>query len=156
MAEYYLRKLPGGTLVPVTDQDSERLQSIRNGALVKAEITQPRNGPFLSKFICMCSYAFNFWEPDLFEEKGLVPVKDFDSFRKDVTILAGFRDAVVDIRGNVKFVAKSISFAKMEEDEFQQVYKAVFSVLWRLVLSKVPNMSEQEAHNAINQLAEFA
>lgn len=155
MAEYYLRKLPGGTLIPATEQDAERLQSVKNGSLVKAEIKVPRNERFLSKFIMMLSYAFNFWEPELPEKNGIIPVRDFDSFRKDITILAGFREAVVDIRGNVKWVAKSISFAKMEEEEFAQVYKAVFAVLWRLILSKVPNMTEQEAHNAIEAMGSF-
>lgn len=46
---------------------------------------------------------------------------------------------------------KSINFNAMGQDEFNVFYKRAFNVVWNMILSKTFN-SEQEAHNAINQL----
>ncbi|HBX8312855.1 TPA: DUF1367 family protein, partial [Klebsiella pneumoniae] len=50
---------------------------------------------------------------------------------------------------------RSISFASMDECEFQELYKASLDVLWRWILSRSFN-SLQEAENAANQLLSFA
>jgi len=148
-------KMPGGMLRPAFDADVEALEKIKNGRLVRAKIEQPRNQKFLAKFHVMIDFAFDYWEPVLDPVNNIVPVKDRETFREQVTIMAGYREAVMGIKG-VRWKARSIAFGSMEEDEFNSVYKAVFSVLWQVALSKVPNMQEAEAHNLINQLSSFA
>lgn len=150
-----LIKQAGGILRPAFDADVEALERVKTGKLVKAKIEQPRNAAYLSKFHVMIDFAFQYWEPSLDPVNGIVPIKDREKFREDVTILAGFREAVMGLKG-VRWRARSISFAAMEEDEFNSVYKAVFGVLWTKVLQQVPNMTEAEAHNLINQMASFA
>lgn len=80
--------------------------------------------------------------------------KDFDAFRRWVTMEAGFYDLRQSPAGIVK-VPASISFARMSEDEFDGVYKAVFNTLWRFVLSSIFK-DEAEAHSAVQQLMGFA
>lgn len=153
--EYQLRKMPGPILIPMNDADSERLNAVKNGALMLADIRQPRNGAFHSKYFAMLNFAYQYFEPEPIELHGMTAEKNFERFRKDAQIMAGFRTLVVNIKGEARYESESISFASMDEGRFHEIYNAVFGVLWRLVLSKVPNMTDTEAHNAINAMAEF-
>lgn len=82
------------------------------------------------------------------------PEKNFDQFREDVTILSGHYESFYRIDGSVQIKAKSISFARMDDQDFQEVYKAVFNVLWKMVLSKT-GMEYQQIENILNQMLEF-
>ena len=89
------------------------------------------------------------------ERKGQIEniQRAFDPFRYDVIEQAGYYDVVSIPSGVTKRVARSISFAKMEQLEFDQLYKSVFNVLWRFVLSRVfkdENNAEQAAINMLN------
>lgn len=79
--------------------------------------------------------------------------KDFEGFRRWVTLEAGYYTLIQTPAGITKTPA-SISFAKMTEEEFQGLYKSVFNVLWRVVLSGV-FANEQQAENAVNQMLGF-
>ncbi len=157
MAELQLVKQPGGILRPANQSDADALAKIGNGRLVHADIKQPRNPLFHRKLFALLNLAFEYWQPEraIDDKTGIAPEKNFDRFRKDVLILAGFRTMVVNVRNEVRYEAQSISFASMDDTEFHRVYRAVFGVCWRLVLSKVPNMTEQEAERVINNLLAF-
>jgi len=152
---YQLRKMPGPILIPMHDEDSEKLNNVKNGALMLAEITQPRNPRFHKLFFAMLNFVYQYWEPVSAKIGDIEAEKNFERFRKDLLVLAGFRTAVVNIKGEARYEAKSISFGSMDDTEFHEVYRQVFAVGWRLILSKVPNMTENEANNAINAMAEF-
>lgn len=53
-----------------------------------------------------------------------------------MTIQAGHYDAIKLPDGTLQKHPRSISFANMDEIEFQQLYKAALDVLWRWILSK--------------------
>lgn len=80
--------------------------------------------------------------------------KSFDAFRKSVLIESGMFNYVVTPRGVIK-EAVSISFAKMGEEKFKEVYKAVFNTVWNMVLSKSFD-SEEQVQDAINKCLDFA
>ena len=86
-------------------------------------------------------------------EKFTAVEKDFEGFRRWVTLEAGYYTLIQTPVGITKTPA-SISFAKMTEEEFQGLYKSVFTVLWRVVLAGVFE-NEQQAENAVNQLLSF-
>jgi hypothetical protein len=147
-----------GSLRPANQTDADKLAKVKQGALVLADIRQPRNSRYHRKFMAMLDMAFDYWEPGEVTLPDGVKIeagKDFDRFRKDVTILAGFRHPVVNIKGEVRYEADSISFSSMDEGRFNEVYKAVFGVCWRLVLRKIPGMTESVAENTINQMMAF-
>ena len=79
--------------------------------------------------------------------------KAFEPFRKWLIVEAGYFDETHVPNGTVK-EAKSISFAKMEDIEFSQLYKSVFDVCWRFVLSRVFKC-ENEAEEAAVSLLNF-
>lgn len=71
------------------------------------------------------------------------------AFRKEVMVKAGYYDLVSTPEGPAR-VAKSISFGSMDNDQFAEVYKACFNVLWSEVLNTVFE-SEGDAEAAVNQ-----
>lgn len=82
-------------------------------------------------------------------------LKSFDAYRDWVTIQAGFYTEHVYPDGSSNRRAKSISFAKMDELEFQQLYKSVLNVLWNYILFR-KFKTVTEAENVAMQLLEFA
>lgn len=86
---------------------------------------------------------------------GISLCKSFDAYRAQVTIQAGHYDAIKLPDGTLQKHPRSISFANMDEIEFQQLYKAALDVLWRWILSKAFR-DRGEAENAAAQLMSFA
>ena len=136
-------KLPGGHLVPASDQDKELVDKIKAGTVVKFKFTRMRNYQFFRKWWALVNFAYDYWEPpELPEEperkwkKPVTPEKDIDRFRKDVTILAGYYDAFYRIDGSVRIEAKSISFSNMSQDEFEKLYSATIDVVLKHVCTQ--------------------
>lgn len=78
--------------------------------------------------------------------------KSFQAFRNFITVEAGFYDVVITPAGPRK-EPKSWSFAKMDEDTFQELYKAIFGVCWSLVLEQrfeSPEAAEAAAEQLLN------
>lgn len=117
---------------------------------------RPRNGKVHRKFFAMLNYAFQHWEPARARKrltyKGLPIEKNFDAFREQVTILAGFYEASYDLKGRVKLKAKSIAYDKMDDDEFVRLYEAVFDVLMKHVFI---NHTREDLREVIAKLEEF-
>ena len=80
--------------------------------------------------------------------------KSFDAYRAWVIVEAGHYDAIQLPDGTLRKHPRSIAFASMDEQEFQQLYRAALDVLWRWILSRAFR-SEAEAENAASQLLHF-
>ncbi|MNG60928.1 hypothetical protein D3C81_18090 [compost metagenome] len=81
--------------------------------------------------------------------------KSFEAFRAWVTIQAGFYVEFIMPDGTTRKEPKSISFAKMDDIEFGEFYKAVLDVLWNYILFRTfPD--QQSAENAAAQLMGYA
>lgn len=78
----------------------------------------------------------------------------FDPFWEDMVVQAGYYDEV-RVPSGIKKVRRSISFAKMDQIEFNSLYAAVFNVCWRFVLSR-SFKSEAEAQDAAEQLLSYS
>lgn len=114
----------------------KRILDLGVGEFAVIEMRIPRNPRFHRKFFALLNVGFEAWEPPRKRKtyKGMAVTKNFDQFREDVTILAGFYEQSFDLDGRMKLRAKSISFANMEEPEFEQLYSAVADVLLAKVL----------------------
>lgn len=130
----YLRKLPGGIMRPDDEPSIEALKTIAVGAVISVEWKQPRNYKFHKKFFAMLKVGFDAWEPAELDYKGHPVQKNFDRFREDVIIAAGFGEIVYNLRGEARARAKSISFGAMSQEEFDRLYNAVAEVLLQRVL----------------------
>ncbi len=141
----------GTRLYPADAIAEEMLHGIPDGP-VMADITRPRNPAFHRKAFAMLRYAFDNWEPSVGEYKGQAVEKSFERFRDDITILAGYGRPVVNIRGDVRIEAKSLSYASMDGTEFEAWYNAVINVLLRTVFT---GRSEEQLEKEINQFMSF-
>lgn len=85
---------------------------------------------------------------------GISLCKSFDAYRAWVTIESGHFDTIQLPDGTLRRHPRSISFASMDEIEFQQLYRAALDVLWRWILSR-SFKDQREAENAAAQLMSF-
>ena len=85
---------------------------------------------------------------------GISLCKSFDAYRSWVIVEAGHYDAIQLPDGTLRKHPRSISFANMDEIEFQQLYKAALDVLWRWILSRT-FQTHAQAENAAAQLMSF-
>lgn len=80
--------------------------------------------------------------------------KSREAFREYITIEAGHFNLVKSPAG-IEKRAKSISWSRMDDVEFEALYKDVFATCWRLVLQS-HFTTEAEAMAAAEQLGTFA
>lgn len=117
-------KHAGGVLIPVDEYEAEKMDRIKNGTQVPFGYKESRNQRFHGKMFAFFNYCFQYWDGQSmleFANRG----KQFDSFRKHLTILAGYHHQTYDINGNMMINADSLSFANMAEDEFRGCYSAI-------------------------------
>lgn len=142
-------KTASGSLVPMDDEGREMLDGIPPGSAVVVDVRRERNVAFHRRYMAMMRFGFDHWRP---EEAA----KDFDAFRGQVMILAGYYDVVSDLRGRVSLVPKSVSFSKMDENEFRKVYKACLNVLWEKIFSQIKRYkSRAQLEAVIEQLLQY-
>ena len=152
MAEILLIKIPTGALVPADAESAEYLKKHKIGQGFRAKIIRARNILFHRKFFALLNYAFDTWEPEERTYKGQVVAKNFDQFRADITILAGYFETSVRLDGSVRVSAKSISFATMDEDEFEKLYSAVIDVLLERIFI---NQTRGDIENVVNNILAY-
>lgn len=118
----------GDIIRAVNEAYSAYLEGMPDGEY-SMELSRPRNAKFHAKFFSLCRYLFEFFEPqEQPEGKYGKPEKEFNKFRSDITIAAGYYNPVYNLKGELQLVARSISFANMEQDEFEKLYSAVINV----------------------------
>jgi hypothetical protein len=153
MAEIILTKAANGTLVPVDPQAAEYIAKLKLGAGVSATVKKHRNPRFHRKYFALLNLAYEAWEPADKEFRGMPVQKNFDRFRKDVIIAAGFYDVVVNINGDVRAEAKSINFSSMDDAEFSDLYSKTVDVVLNRFLT---NYSRDDLDNVIDQILSFS
>lgn len=142
----------GAILAPATEQDAEKLVRVKSGRVVSVELKEKRNSAFHRKFFAMLNVGFDAFEPPEAEHRGMPAQKSFERFRKDVIIAAGYYDVVSTITGEVRAEAHSISFAKMAQEDFEQLYSNCCNVLLQRVLR---NYTRSDLDDVVNKLIRF-
>ena len=97
------------------ESDYELAKKIKPNELVKCKITKPRNIKFHNKFMALIDMVYQ--NQEQFDHK--------EDLRKELIIEAGYFTEYTSFEGEIKRKAKSISFAKMDEYEFMDLYNAV-------------------------------
>lgn len=87
-------------------------------------------------------------------ERFPVVDKSREAFREYITVEAG-HFKLVNTPAGIEKRAKSISWSRMEEIEFESLYKSVFATCWRLVLQS-HFATEAEAMAAAELMGTFA
>ena len=151
MTELVLRKLRYA-FVPADQVSSDIMEDMGMNAEFKAVLTKPRNIKYHRKFFALVNYAFDNWEMPVSQYKGIPIKKNRERFRNDLTIMAGFGYPVVNIKGEVRYKAKSISFAKMDETEFEKLYSRFVDVILHKVLT---NYKKHDLEHVVQQVLGF-
>lgn len=81
-------------------------------------------------------------------------LKTVEAFRSEMLIKAGLFDVVSAAGGGTRKEPRSMSFANMNAEAFEDCYKRLFGAIWNEVLFQ-HFADEQECQNMINQLSEF-
>ena len=105
-------------LQPDDELSEEAIRQIRPGQVVRNSWTRPRKIRFHRKIIALLKSVFEL--QDFFD--------DFDVFRFWIIMKAGYFDVIATPKGKVIFKPKSISFASMDEDEFEKLYSKILDV----------------------------
>ena len=148
-----LMKIPSGWAN--ADKQAEELHGkTKMGNIIHSDFKKMRNPKFHAKYFALLNIGFDNWSPKAIDTKYGVPEKNFERFRKDTTILAGFYDVTFRLDGSTRIEAKSISFANMSEDEFEDLYSKTIDVLLKYVYDK--DMTKEEIDNIVAKYLEFA
>ena len=140
-----MTKQPGGVLIPSSDMDSDKLHKFKNGETYEIEIKLVRNPQFLRKVFAFFNYCYAVWDGGEVMEHG-TPEAQFERFRKDLTILAGYYHETVRLNGDIRLEAKSLSFGSMSEEEFQKCYQAMISAAMKHLFR---TDSDEEVYNKL-------
>lgn len=149
--EIFVRKLYD-SFAPVDMAALEQMEQLKMNGEYLAVLTQPRNIFFHRKFFALLNVAYKAWDKPELEHKGEQVSADFEQFRSDVIILAGHYKKYINIKGELRLKAKSISFAKMDEVEFQKLYSSVVDVILQKVLT---NYDEDDLQNVVDKVLGF-
>jgi hypothetical protein len=157
--EILLIKTPSG-FMPADDEAQEQLRKFRLGSLAKLDVVQMRNGAFFRKWWALVKLGYDYFIDtcETQEYKGQQVRPEFDRFRKDVTILAGFYRPVWNVNGEMRIEPESLAWANMTEERFEKLYNATIDVLLKKVFNgkRMRAWTEEELRSVANQISEFA
>ena len=149
--EVMVRKLYD-SVVPADAANAELFESLKPNGEYTAVFTQTRNIKFHRKAFALIKVAFDALEFPELEHKGRKVSKNLDQFRDDVTILAGFYDVVFNYRGEMRLKAKSWSFARMDETEFDAMYSRLIDVILAKILT---NYTREDLDEQVDKILRF-
>lgn len=126
MKELYFRKAHGQNVIPADEQTAAFVDRWPPGSAKKIKIVgEVRNLQFHRKFFKMLNVAFENLPESL-------SFPSFETFRESVLISSGhyelFHIFIDGVPHEVR-KAKSISFAKMDQEEFNKLYNKVHQTL---------------------------
>lgn len=117
--ELYLAKSPQGQYLPASTDDKEKSNKIGVGEICKVKTVKARNYQFHKKFFALLQHGFD--NQDVYD--------NFEVFRKEVIMRAGYFDMHTHLSGKVSIHPKSIKFEKMDEYEFSELYSKSIDVI---------------------------
>lgn len=137
-------KRPGGLLEPADDITAEKLTKFKTGEQYEAEIKRHRNPAFHRKTFAFLNFCFEHWSGgNEYQDKEA----QFDRFRRDLTILAGYRNEVFKIDGSLRVEAQSLSYANMTQDEFEQFSVAMQNAAMRTIFKNADEQTIQRLYS---------
>ena len=144
-----LVKHPGGVFSVATDIDLPRINRFKTGETYTAEIKLTRSPAFHRKVMAFFGFCFAHWCANRAGLEHMDEYSQFERFRKDLTILAGFYVQTVRLDGSLRTEAKSLSFASMDDEEFTRCYSALINAAIKHVFANTKDES------ILNQLYGF-
>jgi len=130
----FLTKRQDGSFLPSYPSDHDKVKKIKVNDEVEVTIRKARNPMFHRKFFALINMTFENQEK----------FTDINALRYWLTMKAGFYDKVETPDEKLMFLPKSISFEKMDEHEFSDLYDRILDVI-----SNFLNVSKPEIEREI-------
>lgn len=113
-----------GKLVPVYNSDAEKLKEckLKEGEIYEVEIKRKRNYEFHKKYFALINLCFD--NQEVFIE--------FDNLRDYLTCKSGYYTKIKTPDGEM-IKPNSISFAKMDNIEFEQLYRDTINTICNFI-----------------------
>lgn len=147
-------------LIPACVEAAEWLAKKKLGATIAVEPHEMRNGPFFRKWWALVQLGYDYWSESAvtIEYRGQPVLPEFERFRKDVTISAGFYYPVVNLKGEVRIEAESLKWGSMSEERFTELFDATIQVMLQRVFNGTvcKTWTEAELRRVASEVLEFA
>ena len=156
MAKIRLQKMDingNSVFAPCTPESIEMAKTIPIGKEIDIEYSFPRNTQFHRKWFALLKIGYDNWAPGEINSQYGTPEKNFERFRKDVTILAGYYHIVVRLDGTTRVEADSVSFGNMDEAQFSELYSKTIDVLLKRVYNS--SMSAEQLDELVDKFMGF-
>lgn len=140
--EIFLRK-ELGRLVADDDEAEEVLRGVKVGEVLRVKFSRPRNYQFHKKFFALLDVGY----------QNQNKYTTTEAFRAEVIIRAGFFDLHNHLDGSTSVIARSISFARMDEDGFGILYGRAIDVIIEHFL---PDTDPEQLEEEVAKVCAFA
>lgn len=150
-------RTPNNLLAPADEGADKFIRQLKFNEGAMFDVKKLRNLRFHRKAFALLRLSYDMWTPRATGHvvMGMKLVKDFDSFRKDILILAGHADPVYSVDGKVRFEPRSMSFARCDEFEFSDLYRRILDVVWRHVLHESGFEDQGDVDRVVEALLRF-
>ncbi len=136
----------GSCFAPYDSESEDYLINKKDGQFFICDIKTPRNYEFHKKLFALLNIAYAHWEPKEFNNKHGKVERNFDQFREDIIIMCGYYEQHFRLDGSFRVKAKSISFAEMDNEEFEKLYNTMITVVIKKILT---DWTIEKVHEAI-------
>ena len=124
-------------LFPAFDSDRELFAGMKEGDLYSGPFTKPRNVKFLQKYWTLLDFAFENL-PENYELRSLggelLQIRNSKDINWHVKSQLGIYQRNVTLGGKITYDIGSISFAAMDEPEFEAFYDRAIDVIIKYFL----------------------
>ena len=135
--DIYCRVTPYG-LVPLYESDHDLKQRLKVGSTVRCRVSQPRNYEFHKKFFALVRLTYDNLPLPLVERWNVRSENDMlRRFKRDL----GYFTATVNDCGEREIEYRSISFAAMDEEEFERFYDDCVNLV---LYGYIPGINRQD------------
>ncbi len=135
-----LKKVAGG-LVPSLPVDEEILSKWKFGSVLECEVKKPRNSQFHRKFFALINVVY------MNQEKYDI----MDDLLVEIKLKTGHYQEHITTKGEVIYLPKSISFSRMDNDEFSLFYSKAVDV----ILKHFMPITEKELESLVENVMSF-
>lgn len=149
-----LRVTEDFSLIPIDDDGIKYLYKKAVGDVLDCDVVKPRNYKFHKKAFALVKVVHDALpepEPIMLKGELVQPIRTMENTREFLTILAGHYDVVGLPNGKVRAEARSWSFAKMDNDEFEEFFSTLIDAsLKALPKTWTAEELERVATNVVN------
>ena len=140
----------GGVFCPADEMYLDKLKRFENGGLYEMEFKKTNNPKLHRKLFAFFKFCFEHYSSENSEVECADEAKQFNHFRKRLTILAGFFDEFINFdTGEIHKEAQSLKWDELDDIERGDCLKAVVNAAIKHVFNNTTD------ENILNQLYEF-